>query len=140
MASTGIRQPVAASLGLLFALGSAPAAHHSTAAYQDKTIVLESATVKKFAWANPHSVLSFDVKDARGRVTTWSVEGGSPSGLSRVGWNRNSVKAGNVVTVELFPAKNGGSVGRLARVIFPDGRELLDSLFKGSPFETIQRN
>src|SRR5204862_1657892 len=75
----------------VFAMSAAVSAHHSTAAYQTKTVTMKSAVVKKFAWQNPHCVLSFDVKDDRGRTTTWSVEGGSPSALSRIGWNRTAV-------------------------------------------------
>ena len=114
-------------------------AHHSTAAYEATTITLKNAVVKKLAWTNPHSVLSFDVKDTNGRLTTWMVESGSPSALSRTGWNRNSLKAGDVITVELFPAKNGAKVARLARVVTADGKELLDSVYKASPFDTIQK-
>jgi hypothetical protein len=124
---------------LVFSMGSVMEGHHSTAAYESKTVTLKNAVVKKLAWANPHSVLSFDVKDARGRVTTWAAESGSPSALSRIGWNRNAVKAGDVITVELFPAKNGAHVARLARIVLADGRELQDSVFKASPFDTIQK-
>jgi hypothetical protein len=60
-------------------------------------------------------------------VATWIAEGGSPSALPRVGWNRNSVKPGDVLTIAVYPARNGMPVGRLSRVIFPDGRQLLDS-------------
>ena len=72
-------------------------------------------------------------------MTTWGAESGSPSALSRVGWNRTSLKSGDAIAIELFPAKNGASVARLARVVLPGGRELLDSVFKASPFDTIQR-
>jgi len=123
----------------VFAMGGAAWAHHSTAAYQTKTVTVKNAVVKKFAWQNPHCVLAFDAKDDRGRVTTWSVEGGSPSALSRIGWNRNSVGVGDTIAVELFPAKNGSRVGRLAKLTLADGHELLDSLYKDSPFETIQK-
>jgi len=121
------------------ALGSSALAHHSTAAYDTKTITVKGAIVKRFVWANPHSVIWFDVKDARGRVATWGVESGSPSALTRVGWTRTSLKPGDTIAAELFPAKNGAKVARLARVILPDGKELLDSVFKASPFDTIQR-
>jgi hypothetical protein len=123
----------------VLAMGGAALAHHSTAAYQTKTMTMKNAVVKKFAWQNPHCVLAFDAKDDRGRVTTWSVEGGSPSALSRIGWNRNSVGVGDTIAVELFPAKNGSHVGRLAKLTLADGHELLDSLYKDSPFETIQK-
>ena len=126
-------------VGLALSLGVTLRAHHSTAAYENTTITLKNAVVKRLAWTNPHSVVSFDVKDARGRVETWSVESGSPSALSRMGWNRNSLKAGDVITVELFPAKNKARVARLARIVMADGRELLDSVYKASPFDTIQK-
>lgn len=114
-------------------------AHHSTAAYEATTITLKNAVVKRLAWTNPHSVVSLDVKDERGQTATWAVESGSPSALSRAGWHRNSLKAGDVVTVELFPAKNGARVARLARIVMADGKELLDSVYKASPFDTIQK-
>ena len=124
---------------VVFATGPGVLAHHSTAAYDTKTITLKNAIVKRFVWANPHSIIWFDVKDGRGRVTTWGAESGSPSALSRVGWTRASLKPGDAIAVELFPAKNGAHVARLARVVLPDGKELLDSVFKASPFDTIQR-
>ena len=114
-------------------------AHHSTAAYQDKTITIKNAVVKRLGWSNPHCILSFEVRDERGQVKTWNIESGSPSALSRIGWHRNSVKGDDRITVELFPAKNGSSVGRLARIFLADGKELQDSLYKDSPFETIQK-
>ena len=102
-------------------------AHHSTVAYAPKSIVLKKATMTKIVWAHPHIILTFTVKETNGSVSTWSAESGSPGSVARVGWNRNSLKAGDVVTVELFPAKNGAHVGRLKKVTFSDGRELLDT-------------
>jgi hypothetical protein len=101
-------------------------AHHSTVAYSEKPVVLKNATIAKVLWASPHIVLTFNVKDG-GTVSGWSVETGSPGSVARVGWNRNSVKPDDKVTIELYPARNGAHVGRLKKVIFPDGRELLDT-------------
>ena len=102
-------------------------AHHSTVAYAKNSIVLKNATITKVVWADPHIILSFTVKEANRTTSGWSTESGSPVSVARVGWNRNSIKAGDVVTIELFPAKNGARVGRLKKVIFSDGRELLDT-------------
>ena len=124
---------------LMVVMSSAASAHHSTAAYADKTTILKTAVVRKFTWSNPHCILTFDVKDARGRVTSWGIESGSPSALSRIGWNRNSLKNGDTISAEIYPAKNGAHVGRLAKVVLPGGRELLDSLYNASPFDTIQK-
>ena len=103
------------------------AAHHSAVAYTQQSIVLKNATMTKVFWVHPHIILSFAVKEANGAVSNWSAESGSPGSVARVGWNRNSLKAGDAVTIELYPAKNGAHVGRLKKVIFPDTHELLDT-------------
>jgi hypothetical protein len=102
------------------------AAHHSTLAYSEQPIILKNAKITKLVWAHPHIILTCNVKEAKG-LSSWSTESGSPGSVARVGWNRNSVKVGDVVTIELFPAKNGAHVGRLKRVVFPDGHQLLDT-------------
>ncbi len=114
-------------ISIVVMMAAAAAAHHSAAAYGNSTIVLKDATMKNLVWANPHTILTFEVKDAKGVAGTWNAESGSPSALTRMGWNRNSVKAGDRVTIELFPARNGAKVGRLSKVILGDGRELRDS-------------
>jgi hypothetical protein len=124
---------------LMMMMSSAARAHHSTAAYSDKPITLRNAVVRKLTWSNPHCILTFELKDARGKVTTWGAESGSPSALSRIGWHRNSLKNGDIVTVEIHAAKNGAHVGRLDSVVLPNGTVLRDSLYNGSPFDTVQK-
>lgn len=123
---------------MLAAMGAGISAHHSDAAYDTRSIVLKNATMTGVVWANPHTLLTFTVQDTSGRATTWTAESGSPSALTRMGWNRNSVKAGDAAAIELFPARNGAKVGRLAKVILPDGRELLDSLSTASQIIPVQ--
>lgn len=120
-----IRSTVAGAVAVL-TLAAPLAAHHSGAAYSSNLVVVKSATITNLVWANPHTILSFEVKegDAAGK---WSIEAGSPSALTRMGWTRNSVRPADVVMIELYPARNGAKVGRLKRLAFADGRELLDS-------------
>jgi len=106
-------------------------AHHGAAAYSDQVVILKDATVTKFIWANPHCIVLFDVKDDKGNVTHWSGEEGSPSAVGLLGWNRNSLQPGDVITVYLYPAKSGNPVGRLNKVILPDGKTLRDSQLGG---------
>jgi len=101
--------------------------HHSAVAYAPKSVVLKNAMMTKVLWASPHVILSFTVKEANGALSKWSAETGSPGSVARVGWTRTSLKVGDAVTIELFPAKNGAHVGRLKKVTFPDGHELLDT-------------
>jgi hypothetical protein len=100
---------IAASL--LFLLAGAPAsAHHSFAAEFDASKPLKlTGTVTKLEWTNPHAWFYVDVKGDDGKVTNWGFEMGSPNGLMRAGWTRNSMKVGDVVTVEASRAKDGSN-------------------------------
>ena len=92
-------------------------AHHSFAAEfdADKPITLTGA-VTKVEWTNPHAWFYIDVKDETGKVTNWGLEMGSPNGLMRAGWTRNSMKLRDLVTVEASRAKNGSNNAN-ARVV-----------------------
>jgi hypothetical protein len=99
-------------------------AHHGTAAYDTKTIVL-NASVTDWVWANPHCILKFDAKDDSGNVLHWSAETSNPADMVKRGWDRHLFKAGSAVTVSLQQVKNGSPVGRILEVMLPDGRVLL---------------
>ncbi len=103
-------------------------AHHGNAAYEtSKAVELKGATVTKFVWGNPHTFLMFDVKDDKGNVVHWAGEAGSPSSLGLLGWTKDSVQPGDVVTVYIYQSKTGRPVGRLNRIVLADGTALKDS-------------
>ena len=98
---------------------SAPAvvAHHSFAAEFDANKALTlNRIVTKIDWSNPHTYFYMDVTDANGKVVNWGMEMGSPNGLMRQGWTRNTLHVGDEVTVEGSQAKDGANVGN-ARVV-----------------------
>jgi hypothetical protein len=113
-------------IGVLAVCGTA-FAHHGNVAYQDKPIDVKHGTVTKFIWTNPHSFIMFDAANDKGEVEHWAVEAGSPSALTPRGWTKNSVKPGDTIDVTVFQARNGNTVGRLAKIVFPDGKMLHDS-------------
>ena len=111
------------SCGLLWA---APAvAHHAFATEFDATkpITLRGV-VTKVEWMNPHTYFYVDVKDAQtGKVANWACEMGSPNGLTRQGWTRNTLKVGMVVSFDGTRAKDGSNKAN-ARNVLVDGKKL----------------
>jgi hypothetical protein len=99
-------------------------AHHGYAAYDETKTVTLKGTVTDYELANPHSTMSFDVKDAGGKVENWVAEAGHIRLMQDEGWTRTTLKAGDVVTFSFHPAKNGSRAVDLVKVVLPDGRSL----------------
>jgi len=102
-------------------------AHHGNAAYDMKEVEVKGATVTDFLWANPHTIIQFDVKDEKGNVAHWAGELGSPSALANLGWTKVSVTKGDVITVYIHQSKTSNPVGRITRIVLADGSSLRDS-------------
>jgi hypothetical protein len=103
-------------------------AHHGNTAYDtSKVVVLKDAKVTQYVWANPHVIITFDVKDDKGNVQHWSAEAGTPQTVVLAGWSKTSLQKGDVITVYIFQAKTGNPVGRLNKIVLADGTELRDS-------------
>lgn len=98
-------------------------AHHAFAAeYDVNRRVTVSGTVTRFEWTNPHVWLYVaDGKDGSGGAL-WSFEMGSPGGLTRRGWAKTTLKAGDPVTVEGFGAKDGSRKANAGNVSTPGGK------------------
>jgi hypothetical protein len=92
-------------------------AHHSAAAEFDESKPLTiKGTVTRIEWMNPHAYFYLDITGADGKLVNWGMELASPNGLMRNGWTRNTLKIGDLVTVEGLPAKDRSNVGS-ARVV-----------------------
>jgi hypothetical protein len=110
-------------------------AHHAFAAEfdADKPVTL-TGTVTKIEWTNPHTWFYIDVKDQTGKVTNWGLEMGSPNGLMRNGWTRNSMKIGHEVTVEGSLARDGSNHANARAVILKStGQKLFAASSQGQP-------
>jgi hypothetical protein len=109
---------------LMLAFAPAMLAHHSFAAeYSSKPITL-SGTITMFVWMNPHTRIYLDVKDASGLVAKWECEGNAPGGLLSRGWTKESLKPGDDVTIEGFPAKEHPNICKARAVNLAGGRRL----------------
>lgn len=109
----------------LVALFAGPAAAHHGAAVFDRTVQKTIAgTVNKFEYTNPHSWIWLDVPNDHGGVDTWGFEGTSPNALSRRGWTRMTLKAGDKITVVYYPLKDSSKGGSFIRATRANGDEI----------------
>jgi hypothetical protein len=115
------------------AMLSGPAgAHHSFAVYERTKVVTLKGTVKTFQWTNPHVVIWLLVTPAGGgEPEEWGLETTSPGVLTRSGWTRNSIKAGDQITAEFSPLRDGTHGGGLNSVTLASGEKLTASFASG---------
>jgi hypothetical protein len=100
-------------------------AHHSFSAEFDSTKPVQlTGVVTKVEWMNPHTYFYVDVKDPKtGKVSNWAAEMGSPNGLTRQGWTRNTLTVGMTVSFEGTLAKDGSNKTN-ARNVTVNGKKL----------------
>jgi len=114
------------ALGVLLSLVSIPVfAHHGGASLYDMDkVTTVKATVTEFVWSNPHCEISFDGLD-QGKARHWTIEAHPPNIMLTHGWTRKSLKPGDMVTITFHPGQNGGAWGKMVKVVWPDGKELV---------------
>ncbi len=111
--------------GALAAVAVPVMAHHSFGAEFDSEQPFEySGVVTKIEWLNPHVYFYMDVTVEGGQVENWAMEMGSPNGLMRRGWSRNSLKIGDVVSTNGSKARDGSAKGNARGVTLASGRQL----------------
>ena len=110
-------------VGLLFG-SQAAVAHHSFAMFDNTKTVTVEGTVKAVAYANPHVWVDMVVMNGKNQPVTWGMEGGNLGGLYRMGWAKDTIKAGDKIKMEVHPIRDGSPGGQIMRVTLADGRVL----------------
>ena len=102
--------------------------HHSeTAEFNPDTPVTVTGTIVRVEWLNPHVWFYVDVKDEKGKVTTWGFSGAPPGNLMRRGITKDVLKIGAVVNVTGARARDGSNNASGRSVTFEDGRNVFTS-------------
>jgi hypothetical protein len=105
-------------------MSAAVLAHHSGAPYDNEKRIEVTGTVVEWQWQNPHAWLRINAKDSTGAEQEWNIEATSPNILMRQGWRRSTLKAGDSVTVLIYPLRDGSPGGSLLGARLADGSEL----------------
>jgi hypothetical protein len=121
-----LRKLVLGVIGSLVA-ASPLLAHHEWAIDQTKRVKVQG-TVTAFTWGNPHVTIALDV-EANGTIEKWEVGGSSPQFMTACGWNKKSLKPGDVITVIGYRFKDGSNAARMYTTLTPPGKEM----FYGAP-------
>ena len=112
---------VLAAVGLL----SAPvSAHHGAASFDTTRELTLKGTVTEFAWQNPHPMITVEVRTNDGKVEKWLIGGPAINRMEANGWNRTTVKVGEVITGTGYQFADGQKIVRLERVVLADGKEM----------------
>lgn len=120
-----------AALGVLLCTSTVSAHHSFSAEFDADKKVQLSGIVTKIEWMNPHTFFYVDVETENG-YENWAIELGSPNGLARRGWTRNSLKVGDSVSIEGSQARDDSFKANASTVTLSDGRRM----FAGSSQET----
>jgi len=92
-------------------------AHHSAAAYECTKQIVVSGVATEFHFVNPPVLSYWTAKDEEGNVQKWQGELTSPNHLIRSGWTKDTIKAGDPISLTGYPAKNGAYSLRITKVV-----------------------
>lgn len=115
------------AIGILV-LSTPVLAHHGRSNYDVTSTATVKGIVTEFEWTNPHALIHIDVTDESGKVEKWIAETNSPNTLSRQGWNKNTVKVGDQITLVGHRVKGGGNYINFSKITWPDGRMLTPAI------------
>ncbi|HKF65676.1 MAG TPA: DUF6152 family protein [Vicinamibacterales bacterium] len=117
-----MRAPVLA-LGVVGMLAAASPllAHHSWPVDFSKEVTVKGE-VTEFSWGNPHVMIGLEVRTEDGRIEKWSVGGPSTTRMAANGWDKNSLKMGDVISGTGYRFSDGQRILRLQKIVMPDGK------------------
>ena len=98
-------------------------AHHAWPVSYERLVTVKG-TVTEFVWANPHPMITVEVRADSGQMEKWTIGGPALNRMEANGWNRTTVKQGDVITGTGYQFADGQKIIRLERVVLADGKEI----------------
>jgi hypothetical protein len=109
---------------VLIVMAASPSfAHHSWPVDTSREITVKG-TVTGYEWGNPHVMMGLVVKDASGKTEKWNVGGPSTTRMAANGWDRSTLKTGDVITAIGYRFSDGQNILRLQKIIMANGKEM----------------
>jgi hypothetical protein len=100
------------------------AAHHSFSVFNTSETKTVTGTVREVQWTNPHIWIWVNVTNDKGGVDVYGFEGMSPNFLERRNWTRTTLKAGDTITIDYNPLRDGKNGGMFRTGRMENGKTL----------------
>jgi Family of unknown function (DUF6152) len=118
-----MKVPTLALVGMIVATDPALAHHPFASQFDAAAPVHLTGKVTRVEWSNPHVKIHMIAGTAAGDQD-WTLEAAGPAELGRKGWTRNTLKAGDQITVDGYRAKSESTTAAARTIELPGGRTL----------------
>ena len=98
-------------------------AHHSWPVSFGQLVTVKG-TVTEFTWANPHPMITLEVRTNDGGTEKWLVGGPAINRMEANGWTKTTIKPGDMITGIGYQFADGQKIVRLEKAVLPDGKEI----------------
>jgi hypothetical protein len=98
-------------------------AHHAWPVDRNKEVTVKG-TVTGYTWSDPHVMIALDVATATGGVEKWNVGGPSMNRMAGNGWDKGTLKPGDVITGIGHRFSDGSNVLQLQKIVMAGGKEM----------------
>ena len=109
------------AVGVAFGVSNPALSHHSHAMFDHTVSQSITGTVTDFAYRNPHVFLYVDVEEENGETVHYWIEMSNLGNMIRRGIGQNTFRPGDVVTVHMWPLKDGRPGGNYSTIVAADG-------------------
>jgi hypothetical protein len=98
-------------------------AHHSWPVDTSREVTVKG-TVMGYNWTNPHVMIGLEVTGTDGKIQKWDVGGPSTARMAGNGWDKTTLKMGDMITAIGYRFADGQNILRLQKIVMGNGKEM----------------